>query len=384
MESNNLGKGTSSRQISIGEEVNLDKINNIYLSIINLFEEIVKKSKNAHDQNLLSQLKTNKKIEFPVNKHMEMYILNNIENKSKIIKYLLFRYKFHLAGEKKINFGYPPYLLIEPVSSCNLKCPFCFQTDKSFTRKPYMGVIDLDFFKNIVDQADKLGTGAVTLASRGEPTMHKNFVEMLDYIGEKKNIFEVKTNTNGTRLNEKICHAIFRNKINLIVISSDHYIKKDYERLRLGSNFEKVVENVDRLFNIRKEFYPDSKTEIRISGIDNERNLDREKFKQFWIKRADHVSAGYPLERWDTYANEVHNDINDPCEFLWDRMYVWFDGKVNPCDADYKSYLSFGNAKEYSIEDLWNNKHVDKIRNDHLNNNRCKINPCDRCGTTFL
>ena len=45
------------------------------------------------------------------------------------------------------------------------------------------------------------------------------------------------------------------------------------------------------LFNIRKEYYPNSLTEIRISGIDNDRNLDREKFKNFWIKRCDHVSS---------------------------------------------------------------------------------------------
>ena len=166
-------------------------------------------------------------------------------------------------------------------------------------------------------------------------------------------------------------------------MSSDHYIKEDYERLRLGSNFEKVVKNVDMLFNIRKEHYPDSLTEIRISGIDNERNLDRKKFKEFWIKRSDHVTASFPLERWNTYENEPLPEIKDPCENLWDRMYVWFDGKVNPCDADYKSYLSYGSAKEYSLKELWNNKINSNIRNNHLNNKRNELNPCDRCGVTF-
>ena len=32
-------------------------------------------------------------------------------------------------------------------------------------------------------------------------------------------------------------------------------------------------------------------------------------------------------------------DINGLKENPVDRIY-WFDGKVNPCDADYKSYLS--------------------------------------------
>ena len=170
-----------------------------------------------------------------------------------------------------------------------------------------MGVIDFDFFKKIVDEADKLKVGAITLASRGEPTMHKNFINMLQYINEKENIFELKVNTNGTYLNESICRAIFENNVTQIVISSDHYIKEDYERLRKGSNFEKVVANVDMLYKIREEYYPNSATEIRISGIDNERNLNRIRFKNFWIKRADHVSAAYPRKMGYIQTTFKHN-----------------------------------------------------------------------------
>ena len=378
-----LGSGII-RQESIGENVNVNQVNKIYLSIIDTFNKFIKESDDFYAEELFNQLKDNKKFDFPINKHMELFIVKNQKNTNKIIKYIIFRYKFYIAGKNKINLGYPPYLLIEPVSACNLRCPFCFQTDKSFTKKPFMGVIDFDFFKKIIDQADKLKTGAITLASRGEPTMHKQFIEMLEYINQKENIFEIKTNTNGTYLTEKMCHAILKNNVTQVVISSDHYIKEDYERLRLGSNFEKVVKNVDMLFNIRKEFYPDSFTEIRISGIDNERNLDREKFKNFWIKRCDHVTASFPLERWNTYENEVLPNIKDPCENLWDRMYVWFDGKVNPCDADYKSYLSYGSAKEYDLKKLWNNKVISKTREQHTQKNRNEINPCDRCGVTFL
>ena len=378
-----LGSGII-RQESIGENVNVNQINKIYLSIIENFYKFIKESDDIYAEELFNQLKDKKKFEFPINKHMEMFIVKNQKNTNKIIKYIIFRYKFYIAGKNKINLGYPPYLLIEPVSTCNLRCPFCFQTDKSFTKKPFMGVIDFDFFKKIIDQADKLETGAITIASRGEPTMHKRYIEMLEYINQKENIFEIKTNTNGTYLTEKMCHAIFKNNVTQVVISSDHYIKEDYERLRLGSNFEKVVKNVDMLFNIRKEYYPESFTEIRISGIDNERNLNREKFKNFWIKRCDHVTAGFPLERWNTYENEILPNIKDPCENLWDRMYVWFDGKVNPCDADYKSYLSYGSAKEYDLKELWNNKTISKTREQHIKKNRNEINPCDRCGVTFL
>ena len=64
-------------------------------------------------------------------------------------------------------------------------------------------------------------------------------------------------------------------------------------------------------------------------------------------------------------------------------MYIWFDGKTNPCDADYKSYLSFGNVKNDTIKNVWNSHKINTLRNDHLNKKRKKVVPCDRCGVDF-
>ena len=252
-----LGAGKI-RQESIGETIKINKINQIYLSNLEIFKKLIDETKDVHALELYNQIKNEKKFDFPINKHMEMFILTNQKNIKKIIKYIIFRYKFYLTGKNKINLGYPPYLLIEPVSACNLRCSFCFQIDKSFTRKPYMGVIDFEFFKKVVDQADELQIGAISLASRGEPTMHKKIIEMLEYINQKKNIFELKLNTNGSYLTEKMSHAIFENNVTQIVISSDHYIKEDYERLRLGSNLKENCSKCGMLFNIRKKYYPDS------------------------------------------------------------------------------------------------------------------------------
>tara|TARA_A100001015_G_scaffold321667_1_gene453861 strand:- start:65 stop:1228 length:1164 start_codon:yes stop_codon:yes gene_type:complete len=380
-----LGLGSGKiRQTSISENVDQKSIENIFLQNINVIEKFVENDEDPVSKDFFLKLKNSGKINFIINKHLELYILKNRDDIIKIYKYLVFRYKFLKCGQEKINLGYPPYLLIEPVSTCNLRCTFCFQTDKTFTKKPFMGVMDFELFKKVVDEANDIGIGAITLASRGEPTLHKNFSEMLDYLGKKENIFEIKINSNASFLSEKICHSIFLNKVSQIVISADHYQKEEYERLRKNSNYEKIVKNVDSLFEIRRKFYPGSTTEIRVSGIDADKNLNREKFKNFWIKRSDHVTASFPLERWDTYKNTPHYEINDPCENLWDRMYVWFDGKVNPCDADYKSLLSYGNVKDSSIKDIWNNNIIQKLREEHLNKDRKKTKPCDRCGATFV
>ena len=116
----------SIRQESIGENVNVDQIIKIYLSIIDIFNKFIEESDDFYAEELFNQLKNNKKFDFPINKSMEMFIVKNQKNIKKIIKYLIFRYKFYIAGKNKINLGYPPYLLIEPVSTCNLRCSFCF------------------------------------------------------------------------------------------------------------------------------------------------------------------------------------------------------------------------------------------------------------------
>lgn len=378
----NLGSAKIAQK-TIDNIIDIKKIIEILLDNINILEDLIEESPNEFKKDIYNSLKFKKNLPLRFNKHIEIFILNSLNDIKKIFNYIEFRYKFELCGKKKINLGFPPYLLIEPVSTCNLRCPFCFQTDKSFTKKPFMGVMKFELFKEIIDEAESLGVGAITIASRGEPTMHKRFEDMLNYIGNKK-FFETKINSNGSFLNESICHSIFQNNITQVVISADHYEKEKFEKLRLNSEFDKIVTNVDLLYNIRKNYYENSVTEIRISGIDADNNLDKKKFKDFWIKRSDHVTASLPLERWDTYNNKIDNDINDPCENLWDRMYIWFDGKVNPCDADYKSYLSYGDKKKNSIKEIWNSNHINNIRNDHLNNKRITHTPCNKCGVTFI
>ena len=90
-----------------------------------------------------------------------------------------------------------------------------------------------------------------------------------------------------------------------------------------------------------------------------------------------------PVEKWNTYENDLHPELNKPCELLWNRMYIWFDGKANPCDSDYKSYLSYGNANNNTIKEIWKSKKIQEIRDNHLNKRRNEIDPCNKCGADF-
>ena len=54
-----------------------------------------------------------------------------------------------------------------------------------------------------------------------------------------------------------------------------------------------------------------------------------------------------------------------------------------PCDADYKSYLSYGDVSKNSIKEVWNGDKINNLRKLHLENKRNQVNPCDRCGMMF-
>ena len=74
-------------------------------------------------------------------------------------EYLIFRYKMKYFPRKQIVYDFPIYLLIEPVSACNLRCIMCFQIDESFTsNNNFMGNMDIDLFKKIIDEAVEGGT----------------------------------------------------------------------------------------------------------------------------------------------------------------------------------------------------------------------------------
>jgi radical SAM protein with 4Fe4S-binding SPASM domain len=345
----------------------------------NLIESLQKFSlKNNEDKRILNTILNDfRNNNFSLLSSQEKYFLNT-NSDDQWAEYLIFRYKFYEYPNQKTVSNFPIYLLIEPVSSCNLRCTMCFQIDETFTKsKEFMGMIDLELFKQIIDEAHKNGTKAITLASRGEPTLHPNLDKMLEYCKDK--FLEFKLNTNAIKLSEKLCHTILQSNVTDIVFSVDSYQKKSYESIRVGGNFDILLKNIKRFHEIRKNFYPNSKCATRISGVKVDQKMDSNEFKNFWQDIVDHVAMVDLQYRWDTYHNPTDVASNDPCRYLWERMYIWYDGTVNPCDTDYKSELSTGSIKNNSISEIWNGKEYSLLRNSHLNGQRTKCYPCDRC-----
>jgi len=325
-------------------------------------------------KNILKDFKNN---DFSLIDSQEVQFLNYQDYKE-WTPYLIFRYKFnHFPKEQKLNPNFPLYLLVEPVSACNLRCTMCMQVDESFSgNQDFMGMMDMKLFKKIIDDAVAGGIKALTFASRGEPTLHPKLDEMLEYCSGK--FFEFKMNTNATKLTEKLSHKILKSGLTDIVFSIDSYIKEDYEKIRIRGIFDEVFENIKNFVKIKNEEYPNSKLSTRVSGVKVDKNLDSNKFKEFWEKYVDNVAL-VELQNWDTYNNTTDMAGQGPCNYLWERIYVWFDGSCNPCDADYKSELSLGSLKEKTIKEIWDGYKLNQLRKLHTSEKRNTCYPCDRC-----
>jgi radical SAM protein with 4Fe4S-binding SPASM domain len=296
-------------------------------------------------------------------------------------RYLIYRYKYNKYPELKIVDDFPPCIQIEPSSICNYRCVMCYQIDKSFSNKStgYMGYMDLDIYKNIIDQIEGK-VEAVTLASRGEPLLNKNFIKMLEYSSGK--FLGFKINTNASLLTEKLSHTILSNlEIGTLVFSIDAADKKLYEKIRVNGDFDKVLRNISMFKEIKEKYYKDSNIVTRVSGVKINEDQDIEEMENVWLNYVDQTGFTKYTPWQSSYENNI-NDINSPCTELWRRMFVWQDGIVNPCDYDYKSTLSVGKVPETPISNLWNSNKYKELRESHSKLERSKKSPCNKCPMT--
>jgi len=294
-----------------------------------------------------------------------------------VLKYVVHRYRYEIFPITKEIDEFPPYLQIEPTSICNYRCVFCFETDTTFTNKKngFMGNMTHDLFKKIIDDAEG-NVEFVTLASRGEPLACKDINQMLSYTNDK--FISLKLNTNASLLNEDKCHAILSSGVRTLIFSADAADEKLYAKLRVNGKLDIVLKNIERFKNIKEKQYSNKKMITRVSGVKFSKEQNFDDMKNLWQGLVDQV-AFVEYNPWENSYDKSHNEIAEPCSDLWRRMFIWWDGKANPCDVDYKSMLSTGTFHEKKLSELWQSESYNTLRESHLNQERQKITPCKSC-----
>jgi radical SAM protein with 4Fe4S-binding SPASM domain len=129
---------------------------------------------------------------------------------------------------------------------------------------------------------------------------------------------------------------------------------------------------------IKEKHYPDCRTITRVSGVKFSKEQEFSAIENFWKRYVDQV-AFVDYNPWENIYDSLPSGVSEACSDLWRRMFVWWDGKVNPCDYDYKSVLSKWNVNQKSIKDIWNSEEYNLLRKKHLEKKRNTLEPCKRC-----
>jgi len=116
----------------------------------------------------------------------------------------------------------------------------------------------------------------------------------------------------------------------------------------------------------------------RVSGVKVPGVTCIKSMEQFWGEWVDQVSF-VDYNPWENTYEQPDNNIQTPCSDLWRRMFVWWDGSVNPCDSDYKSTLKVGSFPEKGLSSLWRSRDYEELRNAHHSQKRNQCSPCGKC-----
>jgi len=273
--------------------------------------------------------------------------------------------------------GWPLSLFIEPTNICNLKCPLCPTGNGLLTKKKgYMGL------KNYKKVIDKLGPTAfsVTLWNYGEPSLNKEFFEMIKYAKLKG--LKVITSTNG---------ILFKNKDNIqklidsgldeLVLAVDGATDETYSKYRKNGNFQVLVEGIKELSKLKKEkksYFPflsmqfiimkENEHEVEeIQNLAKDLGVNELILKTvFLFNDPSKAEKFLPLNKeYSRYVdNEKCKDSFIPgCDGLWTGVNINYDGSVVVCCFDYSESFLVGNIFEDDFEnDIWNSEQMQKFR----------------------
>lgn len=281
----------------------------------------------------------------------------------------------------------PQRVVFEITNRCNLKCKMCAQSSRKFEYK------DLDM--NIVKKVEHLipYTTDVSLFGWGEPLVHKRFLDIFDITTKyPTNIFVL---TNGLLLTEDVARHLISKGLRYLNFSVDGAVKETYNKIRRGSDFDKVIANIRTIVKIKKELgkkypylrmvftatrhnikeFPDFLKLAASLGMNEVKLLyaiayheDLVKDSLFFHKEltnkvfdeSENIAKklGLKLTLPDRFSDKK-TTFHKPCYRPWEEIYVQCDGTLRACCFNDEL---MGDLNKESFEDIWNNEKFQEFR----------------------
>ncbi len=255
-----------------------------------------------------------------------------------------------------ILYIYPKYIELEITNNCNMKCIFCPRNKMTRNMKD----MDFNVFKKIIDElGQEYDDIVLNFALMGEPLLHPQFLQFIEYALKQSKIFNVIIETNGILFNKEITEnlSVYPPEKLIVIFGLDSLKEEIYQKLRISDETDvlsKVKENIAYFL----QYHPVNKLRTFIQMIKmKENNLELEEIYTFWQKQ------GVPLviQKYNTYLNLLEDrsvvDLTPldriPCWHLQRDMEIFSNGDVAVCKQDINGNLIIGNLIEQSVKEIW-------------------------------
>lgn len=290
--------------------------------------------------------------------------------------------------------SFPRTVYRELTQVCNLHCIHCYSEGENVGYK----WLWFDEIKWVIDELINKGVEFLNIWW-GEPLLYKDIFKVLDYAISKWLMIEMTTN--GTLLNKNTIERLLSTWLKFIQISLDWSTKEIYETIRVGSNYNTVINSIKALvenwitvsvntvlmqpnkkdiFNIVNlceslwvSYYKVSPLMETWRWTDPSLQLDKNELKQIYMDLLAYKKQNNNKMKIIIYQNVlepvVKNISRMPENHYWcpagrSTCSIDFNGNVYPCSYMNHKQLVCGNIKNQTLSKIWRDSSVLKeLRN---------------------
>ena len=213
-----------------------------------------------------------------------------------------------------------PYIRMSITDVCNFKCGYClpngYQADKSDNRT----FLNIKEIERLTKALSELGVCKIRLTG-GEPTVRKDFFDVLKVIKKHSGIKKTVITTNGYHLDQK-AQKIKESGLDGINISIDSLDRETFKNITGHDRLPEILEGIKKLQELN--FKNIKINAVLLKGV-NDKEEDFEKWAEF-IKKNE-VDFRY-IELMQTgdnldYFNKYHVPSSKFVNYLNERNWIF-------------------------------------------------------------
>jgi radical SAM protein with 4Fe4S-binding SPASM domain len=285
----------------------------------------------------------------------------------------------------------PNHIKIENVSGlCNIRCIMC-----PIEKKKRKMIMNNEVFIKILQNLQPYLSDQefLSFCGFGEPLIDIKVHEKV-LIAKEMGFKGIGIYTNGTLLTKDMSKNLLNAKLDTILISIDGFTKKTQESIRVGSNLNEIISNIECFIELRKN--SKSKTRIVISFTKQELNKhEKIDFFNFWKKKLKdiyndsiffyeaHNCRDLVFVNNDKHLESLKYNVTLNCTDINKHLTILANGSVVLCCADLFDHFNIGNAINNDPIELFNSKYFHQYRKAMHDGEILKLELCKKCTVPY-